>query len=316
RLEALKCGLQGLPAEELPKKKDVLKKAYLFVPIIGLVFTLLKGYSPMYAAVIGIVLSWLVSLPSKENRMGPKKIISAIHDGVENITLVCVACASAGIALSSVSLTGIGQKLVSLVLAFAGNTPLFALFLVMIVSLVLGMGLPTTGAYILASALGVPILAKLGYPLISAHMFVFYFAIISNITPPVALAAYAASSIAGSEPNQTGFTACRLGFLAFVVPFAFCYDPGILLQLDLMGNLMGIIACLVACFGFAFAIIGYINRNLAIWERAVFVLFSLMALTPDNTLTLTGSAGVIGSSIIFGKLFKKDKGAPKCDSIE
>jgi len=83
-----------------------------------------------------------------------------------------------------------------------------------------------------------------------------------------------------------------------------------------MGNLMGIIACLVACFGFAFAIIGYINRNLAIWERAVFVLFSLMALTPDNTLTLTGSAGVIGSSIIFGKLFKKDKGAPKCDSIE
>jgi len=316
RLEALKCGLQGLPAEELPKKKDVLKKAYLFVPIIRLVFTLLKGYSPMYAAVIGIVLSWLVSLPSKENRMGPKKIISAIHDGVENITLVCVACASAGIALSSVSLTGIGQKLVSLVLAFAGNTPLFALFLVMIVSLVLGMGLPTTGAYILASALGVPILAKLGYPLISAHMFVFYFAIISNITPPVALAAYAASSIAGSEPNQTGFTACRLGFLAFVVPFAFCYDPGILLQLDLMGNLMGIIACLVACFGFAFAIIGYINRNLAIWERAVFVLFSLMALTPDNTLTLTGSAGVIGSSIIFGKLFKKDKGAPKCDSIE
>lgn len=316
RLEALKCGLKGLSAEDLPKKKDVLKKAYLFIPIIGLVFFLLKGYSPMYAAIIGIALSWLVSLPNKEHRMGPRKIFSAIHDGVQNITLVCVACASAGVALSSVSLTGIGQKLVSLVLVFSGNTPLLALFLVMVVSLVLGMGLPTTGAYILASALGVPILAQLGYPLISAHMFVFYFAIISNITPPVALAAYAASSIAGSDPNKTGFTACRLGFLAFVIPFAFCYDPGILLQLDLLGNLMGILACIVACFGFGFAIIGYINRSLAIWERALFVIFSIMALTPNNIMTLAGCAGVITATLLFTKILNKDKGSPKCDSIE
>jgi len=310
RLEALKCGLKGLSREELPKKKEVLKKAYLFIPIIGLVYFLLSGKSPMYAAVMGVALSWLVALPSKEHRMGPKKILDAIHDGVKNITLVCVACASAGIALSAVSLTGVGQKLVSLVLAFSGNTPLLALFLVMLVSLVLGMGLPTTGAYILASALGVPILAKLGYPLLAAHMFVFYYAIISNITPPVALAAYAASSIAGSPPNQTGFTACRLGFLAFVTPFAFCYDPGILLQLDFLGNTFGILSCVMSVFGFGFAIIGYLNRCLAKWERAVFAIFAILAIMPYNLATITGAVGVAGAALFFGKVVRKDKVKP------
>ncbi|MFR5879421.1 MAG: TRAP transporter permease [Cloacibacillus evryensis] len=206
RLEAMKRGLRGLSPEELPDKRQVLKKAYLFLPIIGLVYFLFVGMTPMRAAAIGVVISWLVSLPQPDKRMGPKAVIDAIYGGVKNITLVCVACATAGIVLASVSLTGVGVKLVGLVLAFTSGIPLLALFLVMIVSLILGMGLPTTGAYILASALGVPILTKLGFPAISAHMFVFYYAIISNITPPVALAAYAAASIAGSEPNKTGFT--------------------------------------------------------------------------------------------------------------
>lgn len=224
---------------------------------------------------------------------------------MRNITLVCVACATAGIVLASVSLTGVGVKLVGLVLAFTSGIPLLALFLVMIVSLVLGMGLPTTGAYILAAALGVPILTTLGFPAISAHMFVFYYAIISNITPPVALAAYAAASIAGSEPNKTGFTACKLGFLAFVTPFAFCYDPGILLQGTLVQNVYGILACVAACFGFGFAIMGYLNRDLKVWERVVFVVFAVMGLSPNEYVTTVGALGVIAAWIIFAKVGKK-----------
>lgn len=311
RLEALKKGLKGLDKDQLPKKSEVLKKAYLFLPIIGLVYFLIVGYTPMKAAVIGVGLSWLVSLPQPDRRMGPKKILDAIYNGCKSITLVCVACATAGIALASVALTGVGVKLVGFVLAFSHGVPIIALFLVMIVSLVLGMGMPTTGAYILAAALGAPILTTLGFPPISAHMFVFYFAIISNITPPVALAAYAASSIAGSEPNQTGFTACKLGFLAFVTPFAFCYDPGILLQLDLLGNMYGIIACLAACFGIGFAMMGYLNRNLAMWERVLFGALSVMALMPNHIITLVGFFGVIAATIIFSRVGRKNTTTPE-----
>lgn len=305
RLEAMKRGMQGLSEEELPKKMDVLKRAYLFIPIIGLVVVLFTGATPMRAAIVGVGLSWLVSLPQKDNRMGPKAVIDAIYGGVKNITLVCVACASAGIVLGSVALTGIGVKLVGFVLAFASGAPLLALFLVMIVSLILGMGLPTTGAYILAAALGAPILIQLGFEPIAAHMFVFYYAIISNITPPVALAAYAASSIAGANPNKTGFAACKLGFLAFVTPFAFCYDPGILLQEGLIGNLFGIMACVAACFGFGFAVAGYQNRPLSYWERAVFAVLAVMGLTPYRTVTVAGALGVLIFALLIWKTGKK-----------
>ena len=310
RLEAMKNGLRGLSKEDLPDKREVLKKVYLFIPIVGLVAFLFMGMTPMRAAAIGAFLSWLVSLPQPENRMGPKAIIDSIYSGVKSITLVCVACATAGIVLASVSLTGVGVKLVGIVLALTHGIPLLALALVMVVSLILGMGLPTTGAYILASALGVPVLTKLGFEPLAAHLFVFYYAIISNITPPVALAAYAAASIAGSNPNRTGFTACRLGFLAFVTPFAFCYDPGILLQRDLIGNIYGIVACIAACFGFGFAMEGYLNRLLAPWERALFVVFGCMGLHPNPVITTAGAAGVIIFWIFIVKMGRKNKATP------
>ncbi len=305
RLEAMKNGLRGLTAEELPDKKEVIKKAYLFLPIVGLVAFLFSGMTPMRAAVIGVGLSWLVSLPQPDKRMGPKKIVDAIYSGMHSITLVCVACATAGIVLASVALTGVGVKLVGIVLQLTSGFPLLALFLVMIVSLVLGMGLPTTGAYILASALGVPILTKLGFDALASHLFVFYYAIISNITPPVALAAYAAASIAGSDPNKTGFAACRLGFLAFVTPFAFCYDTGILLRSSLIGNVYGILACIGACFGFAFAIEGYQNRLLKMWERAVYVVLACMAIHPNTIVTLTGAVGVLVFALFIWQTGKK-----------
>ena len=294
RLAAIKTGLRALDPSELPSRKDVLKRSYMLLPIAGLVYFLLAGYTPMRAALIGIALAWVTSMFDKKTRMGPKEILDAIYEGAKGIPLVCVACASAGIVLGSVALTGIGGKLVGFVLSFSQGVPFLALILVMLVSLVLGMGLPTTGAYILAAALGAPILIKLGFPALSAHMFVFYYAIISNITPPVALAAYAASSIAGSGPNETGFKAMQLGFLAFIVPFAFCYDPGLLLQGDWIVNTFGIISGLCVMFSLGFALMGYIAAPINLVERGLLLVSAGLVLTPIPACIAAGAAILIG----------------------
>lgn len=276
-LVALRDGLKGLPPDELPSKKTVLKRLYLMSPIALLVFMLLAGYTPMYGAIAGIVLSWSMSLFDPKHRMGPKKVIEAIHDGARSIPIICLACASAGLVVGSVALSGVGFKFVSAVLSIAHGIPLLALLLIAIVSLILGMGLPTTSAYILAAALGVPALVKIGFNPLASHLFVFYYAIVSNITPPVALAAYAASSIAGSDPNKTGFTACRLGVLAFVVPFAFCYDLGLIFQGTPIQILFSILSGIGALAGIAFAMTGYARAPLSSWHRIAFAVAGFAA---------------------------------------
>ena len=299
---ALRDGLKGLPAEELPSVKSVVKKLYMMSPIVLLVYMLLAGYTPMYGAIAGISLAWAVSLLNPGKRMGPKQIIEAIHDGTENIPLICTACASAGLVIGSVALSGIGFKFVGAVLTLSRGIPFLALILIAVVSLILGMGLPTTSAYILGAALGVPALAKIGIMPLAAHMFVFYYAIISNITPPVALAAYAAASIAGSNPNRTGFAACRLGILAFIVPFAFCYDPGLLLKSTLVGNLTSIISGVGALAGLGFSITGFARGRLPSLHRLAFGVAGLFALH-GNILVALGSTAVI---IVFFLLSKKN----------
>ena len=220
--------------------------------------------------------------------MNTRELIDAIEQGAQGIPLVCVACATAGIVLGAVSLTGIGGKLVGFVISFAGNVPLLALVLVMLIATLLGMGLPTTGAYILAAALGAPILVKLGFPPIAAHMFVFYYAIISNITPPVALAAYAASSIADSNPNRTGFQAMQLGFLAYVVPFAFCYDPGLLMQGNWIQICWALLSGIGAVFSFAYMWMGYIHKPINALMRILLCISGVLCLTVWPMSTAVG----------------------------
>ncbi len=294
RLTAYRNNMQGLSTEELPKIKDVLKRAYLLLPIVGVVYTLLDGASPMKAGMLGIGLSWLVSLPNPKRRMGPRAILDAIYEGTKSIPLVCVACAAAGIVLGSVALTGIGGKLVGFVVALAGNTPFLALTLIMLVSLVLGMGLPTTGAYILASALGSPVLIKLGFAPLAAHMFVFYYAIISNITPPVALAAYAASSVAGAPPNRTGFQAMKLGCIGFLVPFAFCYDPGLLMLGDTLGNILAVLSGILGVMALGAFWVGYAYDELNTLSRALLAVGGVLVFAPQPILLAMGTALIVG----------------------
>ncbi len=298
-LGALKNNLKGLSPEELPDKKTVIKKLYMMSPIVVLIYLLLSGYTPMLAAVIGIGVAWAVSLPDKSNRMGPKAILDAVYVGAKNIPVVCIACAAAGLVVGSVSLTGIGFKFVGLVFSLASDAPFMALVMIAMVSLVLGMGLPTTSAYILGAALGVPALAKLGFAPIAAHMFVFYFAIVSNITPPVALAAYAASSIADANPNKTGFQAMKLGILAFIIPFAFCYDQGLLLSSGLVENTVAIVGGIGVLFAMGYSMLGYTNHLIPSWQRLVFLVSGILCIWPLMAAKLVGIAITVGCGWIW-----------------
>lgn len=305
-LNAKRDNLQGLSADELPAFKKTLMRIYMASPIILLFYMLFVGYSAMYSALAGIVLAWAVSLPNPKHRMGPKGILKAIHDGTKGIPVVCTACASSGLVLGSVSLSGIGPKIIRLVLSISGGNTLITLLLVAIVCLILGMGLPTTSAYILASSLCAPALAQLGFPVIAAHMFVFYYAIISCITPPVALAAYAAASLCSTNPNKTGWQACRLGFIAFVVPFAFCYDTGLLLQLDWLHNVISILSGVALVTAVAFSFSGYVSARIPMWLRVVFLAVGLSCIWSNMMVSLAGTAAVIALTI-FARVTFKDK---------
>ena len=306
-LTAKRDGLRGLPPEELPEKRSVLKRAYMMSPIILLVYLLLDGYTPMYAAIAGIVLAWGVSLPNPKRRMGPKGILRAIHDGAKGIPVVCTACASAGFVLGAVALSGIGPKIVSAVLSVSHGIPVLTLLLIAVVCLILGMGLPTTSAYILAASLSVPALGQLHFNSIAAHMFVFYYAIISNITPPVALAAYAAASIAEDSPNKTGWAACRLGFLAFVILFAFCYDGGLLLQLDWTHNVISIVSGVALVFGIGFSFTGYCGGRIPMWSRVLFAAFGLASMWKSSLVSLGGTTAIFVLYIFCQKVFADKK---------
>ena len=248
-----------------------------------------------------IIAAYMLVASAFNPGMNTREFIDAIEQGAQGIPLVCVACATAGIVLGAVSLTGIGGKLVGFVISFAGNMPLLALVLVMLIATLLGMGLPTTGAYILAAALGAPILVKLGFPPIAAHMFVFYYAIISNITPPVALAAYAASSIADSNPNRTGFQAMQLGFLAYVVPFAFCYDPGLLMQGTWAQIGWAVLSGIGAVVSFAGMWMGYLRKPLGLVMRLLLCVSGVLCLTVWPATTIAGLVIVAAVYVISGK---------------
>lgn len=306
-MRALKIGLRGLPREQLPSRLSVLKKSYLFIPLGVLVAMLLYGYTPMKAAVISIGLAWVMSFFNKGYRMGPKAIVDAIYDGSKNIFIVAIACATAGIVVGSVTLTGFGFKVVSFIFSLAMNLPFLALVLVMVLSIILGMGLPTTAAYIVASALTVPALVKLGFTALAANMFVFYFAVISNITPPVALAAYAASSLSGASPDKTGFQAMRLGILAFIVPFVFCYDSSFLMQGSILNCTIAFVGGICSAVAFSCALEGYLYERIKVILRVLFSVSGVMCIWPIIPIRIIGIIVFVVLYIVVRKLSINDR---------
>jgi len=230
--ESKRLNMRGMTNDEVPAMRPMLKKLYLFAPLFILIGGLVSGYSVIRSGTLGILSALVVSWIHAETRMGPRKILDALHLGAKGSIQLIAVCACAGLIVGVIGLTGIGGRFSNLVLGIAGESQFLALVFAMLIAIILGMGMPTTAAYAVAASVVAPGLIKLGISPLVAHMFIFYYAVISAITPPVALAAYAGAAIAGSDPMRTSVAAFSYGMAAFLVPFMFFYSPALLLQGD------------------------------------------------------------------------------------
>ncbi|NLY74377.1 MAG: TRAP transporter permease [Firmicutes bacterium] len=307
--EAKKLGLKGLPKESIPNFfKLLLTKGYLLIPIAVLIVTMSIGYTASRAACLAILAALIVSMFRKDTRLTPKAFIKALENGARNTIGVAAACAIAGIIVGVVSLTGIGLKLADGLLTLSGGIDIIALFLTMIACLILGMGVPTTANYVIMATITAPIILKLipGTPVLAAHMFVFYFGIVADITPPVALAAYAGSAISGGNPIRTGVIATRLAIAAFIIPYIFVLNPAMLLiNTSFLKVVQIIVTSTIGMFGISGGLEGYMAKKMPWWERVIAVLAGLALIDPNLITDIIGVA-LIGF-IFIQQYFVKDK---------
>jgi TRAP transporter 4TM/12TM fusion protein len=299
-LEAARIGLKGFPKEELPKIKDLISQINLLIPIIVLIWALIAGYSPMRAGVYAIFATIIVSFFNKQDQLTPNKIFEALAIAGKRTIMMAVATAVSGIVIGIVTLTGIGLNFVGVVTSLSAGIPLISLFFIMVATLILGMGVPTTVAYIIVAAIVIPALKSLGFLTLPAHMFAFYFAVIAMITPPVAAAALAAAQLANTGFFRTGFLACRLGIVAFIVPFIFIYSPELLLVGNPLAIIIATISAIVGVIGLSIGIFGWFKEKLTLLTRFVFVIGGILLMKPGWVTDITG-IGFIGLGILLAR---------------
>ena len=295
-LEAKKLGLHGIPKEELPKFGKLIRKIYLLLPLIMLVVWVSGNFMTMQkAASLAILLSIAVSLIDRENRITPHKILEALEAGGKSAITVGAACGVAGIISGTITMTGLANDLINGIVGLAGNHLIIALVLTMLCCIILGMGVPTTANYCIMAATTAPILIRMGVPVMAAHFFVFYFGIVADITPPVALAAYAGSAIAKSNPMKTAFNASKLAIAVFIVPYVFCYSPQMLLIDSHPFEVVQIVVTsLIGIFGISAALEGYCFTEINPVFRILAIVGGLLLIIPGLVTDATGLALVIG----------------------
>ena len=293
--EAKKLGLKGLSKEEIPNFLSLmLSRGYLLLPLAVLVYCMMSGFTSSMSAIYAIVTSIIVSMFRKDTRMTPKAFGEALENGAKNTIGVAVACSMAGMIVGVVTLTGIGLKLATGLLALSGGVTIVALFFTMIACIILGMGVPTTANYVIMATITAPIVVKLGVPVLAAHMFVFYFGIVADITPPVALAAYAGSAIAHSNPLKTGVTATRIAITAFIIPYVFAFNPDMLLvDGSLVSAIMITISAFIGMLGIATGMEGFMTTKLNIVQRIMCLLGGIFLIIPGSSTDLIGIILVI-----------------------
>ena len=302
--EAKKRGLVGLPAADTPKLGAVLReRGHLFIPVLIILYGMFNDYSAPLAALVGTLACFPVAMLRKSTRKELKLwgVWDALVDGAKNCLSVALACASAGIIIGVIALTGAGITFTQIVLHLAQNTLLLALVLTMIAGIVLGMGMPTTPAYIVMVSLLVPAIIKLGVIEPAAHMFAFYFAILSAITPPVALAVYAAAGLAKSDLWTTGWAAVKIGAAGFIVPFMFVYEPSLLMIGEWYDIASAAASASIGCILLAAGLQGYFVRHANLVERGLLILAALLLIKPGWVTDLIGigiAAGVYALQIM------------------
>ncbi|OFW52783.1 MAG: C4-dicarboxylate ABC transporter permease [Actinobacteria bacterium RBG_13_35_12] len=291
-LEACKYGLRGLPKEKLPKLSKVLKqRGHLIIPIIGLVYLLVRGYTPLFSAFWAIVMSLAISMVRSDTRLNIKKLGEAFEDGAKMALGVAAACACAGMVVGATTLTGLGLKIANGLVILGHGNLMLTLFFTMIASLILGMGLPTTAKYVVLSIMAAPALIDLGVHPIAAHLFILYFGVIADLTPPVALAAYAGAGISGGNTMKTGFIAVRLAVAGFMIPYVFALDPGLMFINSTVGHtLVLIVTSLIGILALGAAASGYLLDHTKIYERVILIISALALIKPG---LLTDGIGIV-----------------------
>jgi TRAP transporter 4TM/12TM fusion protein len=291
--EAKRRGLVGVPRSELPRLSAVLReRGHLFIPVLAILAVMYSGYSAPLSALAGTLACFPVALLRKSSRANVtlRNIIEACVDGARNALPVALACACAGIVIAVVTLSGLGIVFTQFVVDLASKTLLVALILTMFAGIILGMGMPTTPAYIIMTALLVPAIIKLGVIEPAAHMFAFYFAILSAITPPVALAVFAAAGLAKADLWSSGLAAVKIGFAGFIVPFMFVYEPGLLMIGDWPTILSSCTTATIGVILFAGGLHGYFLIAANYWQRALLVIGGLLLINPGLESDLIGAA--------------------------
>ena len=287
--EAKRIGLRGLSDEEMPDRKEVLKKIYLLLPILIVIILMVSGMSIMRAALWSILSTIVVSAFSKETRIGFKDAIDALVDGARTALGVAAATAAAGIIVGVVTKTGLGLKLANGLLDLSGGYLIPTLMLTMVAAIVLGMGSPTTANYVITSTIAAPAIILLGVPDLSAHLFVFYFGIIADITPPVALAAFAAAGVSGGEPLRTGVNSAKLAIAAFIIPYMFVLSPELLMIDTTWTELIWVVfSAISGMLAIGAGVIGYWLRKLQWWERVLGIVGGIMLIYPEGMSDIIG----------------------------
>ena len=297
--EARRSNLKGVPRSELPRPWTILKeRGHLAIPLIVIIYLLVSGFTPMRAALWAIVLAIAASSLRKSTRMKPVEIVRGLENGARNVLGVLVACASAGIIIGVVTKTGVGLKLASALLDLSGGMLLPTMFFTMITSIILGMGVPTTANYVITSTIAAPALVQMGVPVLAAHMFVFYFGIIADVTPPVALAAFAGSAISGGKPLKTGINASKLAIAAFIIPYIFVLSP-VVLMIDAtpISLITVLVTSVIGMVGLSASMIGCLVKPLNGLERVMLFVGGLLMIQPGLVTDLVGF--LLLASVLF-----------------
>jgi TRAP transporter 4TM/12TM fusion protein len=305
---SLKIGIKGLSESEIPSFKLVLRDKWMFiVPLVVLIGILVLGYSPRIAVLFSLVAIVLMSFLRKESRMTPNKIFYAMAKTGYNCVMVVGACATAGIVIGVVLLTGMGGKITALVIALSAGSLFLALPIIMLASILFGMGLPTVVCYVLLAATVAPSLIDLGVAPMAAHLYIFYFGMLCMVTPPVSFAAYAGAAIAEADPMKTGWTAWRFAFAGFLLPYMFVYNNSLLLMGSAGNIIFSVFTSIIGVICLGSAIIGYLRRSTNLGERLLLFGAALLLIKPGWITDFLGLACVI---IVLVLQFRALKGLP------
>ncbi|MBN9888285.1 TRAP transporter fused permease subunit [Pelagibaca abyssi] len=308
-LRAVRLDLR--PSEgEIPTVAETFKTGWVFlIPIVGIIVALMLGYSPTFTAGVGVAATIVASMILKETRMTPWQIVEGLGTTTLQILPVAGACAAAGLVIGGLSMTGLGMKSANVILELSNAQPILTLVISAVVTIILGLGMPTPSAYILAAVLVGPALAKLGFPTLPSQMFLLYYAILSALTPPIAVAAIAASAIADEDPFKIAFSAVRLAVVGFLLPFAFVWNPGILLALDPLSNTLAVVGAAMATGAIAISVEGSMGRNLSTLERLLLTLAAVGAVCPYPVIALVSM--LLIAALVGRHLLRLPKAAEK-----